>query len=340
MKFAVTAELSTLLRMVRMRNNISAKELAESIGKSPSYISKLEKGDVKSIKEEGLTEIFTVIFAGKDFYREILPGVVKVLLTFMEPGRLAGQVWLMQYDVVRRQIAVPKEMMEDVLSHLAEKGASVSDLAEVINANIDSEMSAAFLPNEMVSIDYEGSPRLLIRADLNRAELEQVLYGRKENVNYFTIYCIVHSMFRLMNFPGADKKLPPEDAAVLLRLAATYMERWGIHSLVGFSHMLSSEEFINRQTPLANDGMTIITSISKLFGEIAEHDALLTTRQLNTFYDTLNWDAAFAMKLVGIPFSDLDGLSYQNKKKLLQEIQEMVERYDQMSEFERKMERY
>lgn len=340
MKFDVTPELSTLLKTIRMQNNISAKNLASGLGKSPSYISKLEGGDVKTIREEHLTAILEYISEGSDFYEDILPNAVRVLYSFIEPARLVDQVWLMQYDVVSRQVTVPEGMADDILAHLKEKGITVGELAEVVNANIDSEMSASFLPNEIVSLDYEGQTRLLIRADFSKKELEQVLSKKNLTTSYFCVYCMAHSMFRMLHFPGVNKKLPPEDAALLLRLVAAYMEQWNLHSLVGFSHMLSSDEFIRRQAPLASAGTSAIDHIAEIFREASAHDAVLTAKQLNTFYDTLSWDTAFAMKLIGISFSELEGLSYHNKKKLLEEIQTLITRFDHMSEFEKKLENY
>ena len=41
----VTPELTEILRSIRLQNKIQAKLLAEHIGKSPAYISKLESGN-------------------------------------------------------------------------------------------------------------------------------------------------------------------------------------------------------------------------------------------------------------------------------------------------------
>ena len=51
MKFYITSELALLIKTLRTQNKIPSKELADRIGKSNSYISKLESGDVKNIRE-------------------------------------------------------------------------------------------------------------------------------------------------------------------------------------------------------------------------------------------------------------------------------------------------
>ena len=45
----VTPELTEILRSIRLQNKIQAKLLAEHIGKSPAYISKLESGNIQTI---------------------------------------------------------------------------------------------------------------------------------------------------------------------------------------------------------------------------------------------------------------------------------------------------
>ncbi len=340
MKFDVTPELSKLLRMLRTQNAVSSKKLASHIGKSPSYVSKLESGDVKSIRQEDLTEILSFISGGGDFYESVLPTVVRVLSTFLEPGRAADQLWLLQYDVMERQVMVSEAMTEDILAHLREGEIGIPDLVSLMDANLDSELSSAFSANELVSISYEGRSRLLIHVNFTEDEVERVLLKKESRVGFFCIYNIVHSMFRMLHFPNETKKLPPDKAVALLHLVATYMEQWNIRSLMNFSQMVSSEEFISHQLPLAEAGITVIDNISDIFHEIARRDTLLAARQLNTFYDTLNWDAAFIMRVLGIPFSNLENISFQNKKHLLEDIMQLVEKYDQMSDFDKKLESY
>lgn len=344
MKYSVTPELAILLKTIRMQNGVSAKSLAEAVEKSPSYVSKLEAGDVKHIQKDLLTEIITFISGGGDFYEDCLANAVKVLNSFIEPERRVEQLWLLQYDIVDRPMVLPEEMAADLNGHIEELDLSVETLVEWINENLDSEMSSGFPENTMLSVAYEEGNRLLCRVHLEKDRVEKLLAGTEQITNYLTINTIVHMVMRFVNFGDVRKKLPVEKAVQVLEDTSAYLQQFGIHSLTGFSHMLSSREFIERQQPLAFPYKRVedsaISDAMVYFKEAMEHDAVNTKKALNSLVDALNWDPGFTMKLISIPFSDLEGLSFQNKRKLLEEIGEAVERYNQMSDYEKKLENY
>ncbi|WP_080797446.1 helix-turn-helix domain-containing protein [Arabiibacter massiliensis] len=340
MKFAVTPELARLIKTLRAQNGVGAKELAEHLGKSPSYVSKLEGGAVKFVERGTLADALCFAAGGGGLYEEALPSAVRLLRGSMEPGRLVDQVWLMHFDVVERPIRVPEGMAADMARNLAEMGVTTEGLAAFLNANVDSQMSDSFPANEMLVVDYDGKRRMLARVEIEESAIDQLIRERGATVRYFTLYNVVHALFRLKRFPDVMEKLPPDDAATVLRCAAAYMERWGVHSLIGYSHFLSSDEFIEHQRPLAAAEVGIVERIGERLREVSAHDPLHAVSQLNAFYDTLEWDPAFALKVMGMPFAVLDDLSFSNKRRLLDDIRELVERYDRMEEFERKIESY
>ena len=53
----VTKELGETIRNLRIQNKITGKELAEHVGRSPAYISKLEKAEIKNTDEDVFNEI-------------------------------------------------------------------------------------------------------------------------------------------------------------------------------------------------------------------------------------------------------------------------------------------
>ena len=340
MKFDVTPELASLLKTMRVHNGVSAKDVAEHMGKSPSYLSKLEGGAVRSIEKALLKDMLVFIAGGADFYEVVLPEVAGLLLGTIDGGRLVEQVWFLQFDVIERPVAVPAGMSSEIAHNFDSMHISPKQVAEFINSNIDSEMTSAFPANEVIAMDYSGNRRLLIRADFPESAIEQVIRGEAPMTSYIILHTIVHAMFRMQRFPGVQTKLPPADAIALLNSAAEYMGRWEIHSLVGFSHYLASEEFIGSQLPLATEQSGIVERVCAQLSEIVDHDSLNAIGELNAFSKTLDWDPAFALKVIGLPFSKLNGMSFANKRKLVDELAALVDRYDAMDDFERKIESY
>ena len=340
MKFDVTPELASLLKTLRVRNGVSSKEVAERLGKSPSYLSKLEGGAVRTIDEGQLKDMLVFICGGADFYETALPEAAGLLLSTIERSRLVDQVWFLQYDVIERPVTVPEGMARDIALNFDSMHVTSRQVADLINANIDSEMTSAFPANQVIAMEYEGNRRLLIRTEFPENAIEQVIHGKAPITSYIILYTVVHAMFRMQRFPGVQTKLPPTDAMSLLSSAAEYMGRWEIHSLVGFSNYLVSDEFIDGQLPLASAESGIVERIAVQLSEIVNHDSLNAISELNSFYKTLDWDPAFALKIAGLPFYKLNGMSYANKRKLIEEMSDLLERYDNMDDFDRKIESY
>ena len=344
MKFSVTPELAILLKTVRTQNGISAKDLAAAIHKSPSYISKLESGDVKHIKEEILTDIFSFITEGDDFYEECLPAVVKTLNSFIAPEKVLDQLWLLQYDIVERPVPVPPEMMKDLSERIEGLGMTSREVADFLNLNVDSEMSGEFPGNTIISLPYEEGNRLLVRLQQPPEDIEALLSGEKRMSNHLVLNGLVFTVMRLLEYGRTPVKMPPDIAVKVLSATSTFMGQYNVHSLTGYSHMLSSEEFTKRQEvmawPFSSEDNSTLNEALEFFREAMDHDALNTKKALDAFLDALSWDPAFMMKVMSLPFQDLEGLSFQNKKKLLEELSAVVEKYNSMSDFEKRLETY
>lgn len=344
MKFTITPELTTLIKTIRAQNHISAKELASYIEKSPSYVSKLESGDVKNIQKKDLTKILSFLTGGEDFYEEVLPQAVRILMSYLPSERLPEQVWLLQYDTADRPVLVSEEMSLDLNNRLTELGMSTEELSAFINENFDSELSSAFPANEIIPFEQRGSTRILARLEMNAKDISRILSGENRHTTYLVIYGISHILLRLEKFGNASYKLPPENAVEILRDTSAYLEKFQVHSLIGFSRMLSSKDFISRQVNMLNtfDSVSaeLMNHITEFFKEALKYDMLGTTQALDVFLKSLNWDPAFILKLIQFPFYKMEGLGYHQKKNLIREIMELLEKYDQMSEFEKKLEIY
>ena len=340
MKFDVTPELASLLKTLRAKNGRSSKEVAEYLGKSPSYLSKLEGGSVQAIESDVLKGMMCFIEGGADFYSQVLPDVANLLFGLRGSTRVMDQPWFLQFDVIERPVEVPQGMADDLRAHFQELGMDASRIAIYVNANYDSELDDSVPANQVIRVNHGDGDRLLIRPLCDAEQVEGVLSGRDAKSTYHFIYNLVHTMFRMSSFPGVTSKLPPAEAITLLSSAAEYMGRWEIHSLVGFSHLLSSDEFIAHQLPLSNAQDGVVERLAALLSEAVEHDSLNALNDLNSFYETLDWDPAFAIRLMGLPFSKLGSMSYANKRKLMGEIRALLDRYDGMDEFQRKLETY
>ena len=342
MKFDVTPELVTLLKTIRTQNNISSKELAEYIGKSPSYVSKLENGDFTSIKKDDLTDILSYITDGEDFYRDKMPNMLRVLKSFLNPDNLCKQIWLIQYDTIERSITIPREMADDISVRMNKLNLKPGRLAEIINTNIDSEMSSLFPANEIIAMEYKEGSLLLVRMEVKKEQIIDIITKNNLNTNYSTIHAIAFNLLKLQKY--GENRMPPDQAKEVLRETGQYLEQYDLHSLISFNKFLSSGEFLSQQESLVYSfdsvNSEVISEIVEIFKEASEHDKLMATQALYSFKNSLKWDPGFMLKLISLNYDRLNGLSYAKKKKLMDDIAALLERCEQMSDFEKKLESY
>ena len=111
-KIVVTDRLADTFKMLRMQNGIKSKDLAEHLGKTPGYISKLEKQEVKNIDAETVEAIFAFIL-GEDYKKtEIWEQVYASLQIKYSKAEIDEEIWFTNFDTVYRHIPIPDTIIE------------------------------------------------------------------------------------------------------------------------------------------------------------------------------------------------------------------------------------
>lgn len=344
MKFTVTPELALLLKTVRTQNGISAKELAEHIGRSPSYLSKLENGDIKTIQQADLTDILSFIHRGESFYDVVLPNIMRVLGTFQDPSRILSQTWLLQYDTVDRLVCVPEKLGAEMAHRMKTLNISAHELANLINSNPDTSLPPATPSNQILEIEHGELRRISLKVRVTSEDIEGMLDHRDASTPYIIAHATLFMLIKLEKYGRGDYKMPPEESSAVLRETALLLDRFDIHSVTGFSHMVSSSDFVASQIlsirAFGSVDSEIVCSIIDAFREALDHDGMDTVQQLDALSRNLSWDPAFTLKMLGLPFYRLDNLSFHQKSSMLKDITDILERYDAMPDYERRLERY
>ena len=123
-KIVVTDKLADTLKMLRMQKGIKSKDLAEHLGKTPGYVSKLEKKEVKNIELEAVDSIFSFIL-GKEYKKtEIWEQIYASLQVKYSKDEIDKEIWFSNFDTVYRYIPVP----ETIIDYFNEKMLSLNIL--------------------------------------------------------------------------------------------------------------------------------------------------------------------------------------------------------------------
>ena len=351
-KYSVTPELSETLRSVRMQNHISAKAVAEHIGKSQSYMSKLERGDIKSIQDNELTEIFRFIFGNERDLQVFLDSALGRILETLElrysDDEIKEQVWFDNYDTVLRIIPIPEELVDHLNLRIESLGVSIDELCSRINAN------EGISPNVINTDRYpfnEWQPFVenhkitfrFIKMRVTAQAISDILEKRVRSANYVTLLALAYYITKIEKY-GSTIQISDDDEQGVMTEATDFLTQHKFYSIsvrAQLSKQMHSDT--ERKSLLSSfelENLDRVNDILKHFLALSQYDIASTNKQLAAFVRNLEWDSGFIMRLLSIPFFDMANMSFTIKKQMLQDIVSVVKKYKEIPAEQKRIENY
>lgn len=351
-KYDVTPELAETIKTVRIQNHVSAKSVAEHIGKSQSFMSKLEKGDIKTIQEEELTSIFRFILGSYKNYQEFLDSALGTILETLElrysDEEIAEQIWFDNYDTVLRQIPLPTDLIRSINDRMRSIGLSVEALCARINANEG-------IPSEVEQIDkypfnewcpYVVDHRFMyafIKMRVTASEVTSILEGRSSASNYVTLLAIVYCLSKFEKHADRADIGESEDNSIM-KGAKEYLNQYKFYSIAEKNKLRRQAHSKAEQDALLSsfdqENHALITDVLSAFKLYSEMDITFVNKSLTVFVRNLKWDPGYMMRLLSIPFSELEISSFTVKKQMLTEIETVANRFGDLPPEQKVLESY
>ncbi len=339
MKFEVTPELAEAIRMSRIESNIASKDLASHLNRSPAYISKLEKGEIKTIEEEELTSILNFIICDKDSFAEKLEAFADNLFLRYDPEEIErNQLWFENYDWVICKVPVPETLVDEINERMDAADVHIKDLSFLINANLELDESDRYndsIPyNQWREKIIDGRVRNhYIKLKIDSAEITQLLDKETTAVSYLLVFVIVRFLLWMTEFPNSNMLTDEE----LLKISKETGKLLNKHKF--FS--IREKERLKRNTEMKKELNLLFSSdeqettsfvqeLISFVGIMGTLDVPRASKSLKSLNIALEWDAGFILKLLSLPFPEMDGVSFTNKKQLLQEIEDLIQKYKDM----------
>lgn len=351
-KFEVTPELAGIIKAERTKRNITAKSIAEFIGKSQTYMSRLEKAEIKTIEESLLTQILNFIFGNEEGSQDALDSIIEKIGTAIElqfsDEEIQNQMWFDTYDTVRRKIPIPVELVNDLNERMARRGVSVEELCARINANegiLPQITNADHYPfNEWQAlVENHKIVFYFIKVKVTTEEIRDVLSRAVVSSNYILLLSICYYL-RKIELYGSKVILEEDENKKLNNEAANYLSSFRFYSISEKnrrSRMAKTEE--ERQDLLSSFDRENQMVIQRLLANIriySELDVETSNRTLSTLVSNLDWDIGFVMALLGMKLHELKDISFSNKKQMLVEMYEVFLKYKNMPEELKKIDTY
>ncbi len=340
-KILVDQGLAETIKTIRVQNGVAAKDLAEKMKKSRSYVSKLEKGGIATIDSEDLITILKFISRNNQI-DEIIDHIFKTVSIRYTKEEIDNMLWFDNFDKVYRRIPIPVDFAKTYSESLQQHGISVEKLTDEINKNI-------FIPKEIKKDEYPNNTWFqykdgtYIFMNVSNDRIHEILDGKREKSNYVTLFAIALYYLRLTEYVNVDSF----DVDIIQEMnekAKESLAHFKIYTLAGKREMIekaaNSEEIINSLSLHDKTNIDVISRFNPLIQLYSDYDVVSANNLIGEFTKNLEWEAPYIMEIAGLPFYKLNHCSFRLKKKMLEDIKNILQKALDLPENEKKREEY
>lgn len=348
-KVDVSPELGHRLREFRLRSGIRANELANYIGKTPAYITKLEKGDFKSVDEKALEQIVNYITSDPNGYERFIDD----FLSSASDDEIKAQLEIMRFDMIERTIPIPPDLIVYINEQLSKLGMTAAELVEYINQNDDYDDDFfernhlkrtalrynCFYPLPGGASDNDGLKTLILYR-MSRRQIEDILSNRTTSCPHFMLFSMVYSLLKLQN----GGRQPESEQWRLKSETSRILQENKFYTILDRSRFFATtalpedyKDFLNnydiRNFQLTNDIFEKIEYLSNC-------NVIYTNEKLEEIVKNLNEDTSFALGYMALPIHKLSSLPVAQKREFLEMIREQIDDYLRNTHVESAVELY
>lgn len=345
-KIPLTTEVSEAIRELRLQNKIASKEVAGVLGRSASYVSKIENGLIKTISEEELDLILQIIFPSSKSPQERLDKLVEFQIKKYGVDSSEDKAWFYNLDTVLRLIPISAGLVAEIKEILSETETSIEQLVARINSNEDiseSERNDPSLPyNEWVESN-DNNAKLIIRMKLKVDEVADILDGTAEVCNFVTMQAIVHYLYKIKLFPEKTD-LDIKDLVTVQKTWQELLDKHKFYTLSRKEKLLSQTHSKNQAKSILNEfdleNQEAINLMLQFIKMASDMDVYTTNKSLKQFNRNMDWDYNFMLRVIGFDYASIGECSFSNKLQMLREIREIISKYKNMPEEQKLLDTY
>ena len=319
-KLNMSIEIATYLKETRLKSNITAKDMAEYIDKSPAYITKLEKGDIQAIDLDVFRSFLSKCFGNDEL--KITEAIEYIYQTFNasifaseeeEKSRKEYE----DFDKVSRKIPLSNELKQEIFSRIEQSGYNLKQIIDKINQN-DDVPDLKNRPDVKPNTWYcsNGVSSILIKLDYD--EINNILNSPNSSCNYITIQSILYTINRLNELKPIQAMNEACQTMAQFKFY-TISER---HKYYGKDDLAAKDDVENREK---------IRSLLSFLTALSDQNVSVTNMQLGRILNNLKMDIGFTFAFMSLDLGKLENVTRASKKDFLIEVKELIDKYAKKS---------
>lgn len=351
-KIKFSESLGLQLKEFRTQYQIKGKDVASLLGKSPAYISKLEKGQIRQIEKKELVKITNFISQSEDGYILFCEKIAEKA----NLEELEHNILLLNFDLMERRLPVNKDIIDIIKDKMEEVSVSAEDLSIYINQNedlgsdffLEHKIDATtiekntWLPyQEADSIEY---PHSFIILEYKAQRIEDFLNGNIRKCEYMFPYAMLYHLLKLQykrqgeffNDFLIDKcKIETEEI-----LSKNKFYSLSVQARFS-SQSTSEEEYKKLLSKFDIDNMEYVSELLDGIEFLSKYDIEYTNSKLKNIVNNFKEsDLSFSLAFMAIPLISMKDLQPSLKREFLNEVNMLVQKYASMTVSNENIEKY
>lgn len=316
----LTSELCDLIKSFRIRNEKTAKDICMTIGKTPSYLSKIESGSTKKIDVSVFIEFCNAVCNSSTGVKKFIQFAFRDETNFTKDTFLT----LSNIDDVIYKFAPPEELLKYIKDKMVSNNISVTDLVNELNLNSDlSNIEASIynaLPDNAYSFIDEEKNHSVIKLKYTVSTINSIL-EHYEETNLVTLEAILYTLYKLC-------RIQPDNARI--KAIKTLESRFKITSTrktktISIHSKEDEEKYLGKLEPnVENNYQAVIQGIR--FALLLSQSKGGSER-IETMYKNLKNDLGFSFSFISTDLEKILPLSKELKKDFLKDLNKLIEDY-------------
>lgn len=310
----LTPELGMALKNFRIENKVTAKSITEKFGKASSYISKLEKGDIKKIEGNLLIQLCNYITNSEDGLSDFLSRLSQNYKEFTNETKFI----VMNIDDLLLEHNIPNNLILEINEYLLSHNLTITQLVDMINANGDIADREDYdkLPENIWYDKNSDIDNAAIKLVIPYVYIENLLNQKLVTIHRVIAEAILYSLYKL----GKEEK--PHFAA---------------HNKLDLYHLLPARNVI-RVTPDNIDSIFggLEPDTADALKNVASNLKLITTltknygsKKIKQISNNMDEDLGFCFAYMSVDIVELEKKDKAKKQQFLNELKALIEKYSQ-----------
>lgn len=315
----ITNELGMALKNFRIEHEVTATSIVNEFSKASTYITKLEKGEIKKIDANFLIAMCNYITKSDSGLKIFLSKIGRNYSEYSDETKLI----LKNIDELLIEHNISSAFIDELNLYINEHNINIQQLADKINANEDLndiEFSISNAPiNEWFYSDATND-RISIKLDVPVTYLKDILEKKICTIYYVIAEAILYALYRLGNendaHTFANSKLRINNIIRCIGPNIIEVNDDNMDSLFGGLQ------------PETSEALHDIASYLKLVVNLTKKDGygLKHIQQINSNLET---DLGFSFAYMSINLESLSSKSKETKQEFLKELRVLIDKYSQ-----------